>query len=61
MGTKHVRFETFEGDFLDTGAGFFVCPLCKRVSNTLLPLMHETIAVPLAKKTYGESTGECIS
>lgn len=56
LAAKHGQFETFEGDFLDSSAGFFVCPLCKRVSNTLLPLLHESLSVPLANKTNDSFT-----
>jgi len=38
---KAAHFEQFEGDYLDVISGYYVCPLCKNVSNTLVPVTHE--------------------
>lgn len=43
---KYDNYETFEGDYLDTKDGFYTCPMCKSISNTLLLVVNESAFVP---------------
>jgi hypothetical protein len=47
---KFDNYEQFEGDYLDTKEGFYACPMCKNISNTLLLVLHESALMQVQQK-----------